>query len=218
VVALAGHATTAASRLIAALLERVPPGTIACRAGCDHCCHQSVGLTAPEAIAIREHLRATRTPEALATLGARIAALRTRTRGLTTDERFSPAFPCPFLQAGQCSIYEARPLACRGMNALDADDCARRLRDPEARAEFLALGSGGRSLMEPIRAFHAVSAGLQLALAELHGLDMRPLDLVAAMDLLLNDSEATAEEWARGGRGFDAAVGGGIDRSKVGGV
>ena len=62
--------------------------------------------------------------------------------------------------------------------------------DPEARAAFLAAGVGGRSFMEPIRAFHAVSAGLQLGLSELHGLDMRPLDLTAALDLLLNGPPA----------------------------
>ena len=37
--------------------------------------------------------------------------------------------------------------------------------------------------MEPIRAFHAVSAGIQLGLAELYRLDMRALDLTAAIDL-----------------------------------
>jgi Fe-S-cluster containining protein len=209
VAGLAEGAMAATSRLIESLLARAPAGAIACKAGCDHCCHQSVGLTPPEALAIRDHLRATRSPEALAALAARIAELRGRTRGLTTDERYSPQFPCPFLEAGQCSIYEARPLACRGMNALDAGDCARRLRDPAARAEFLARGAGGRSFMEPIRAFHAVSAGLQIALAELYRLDMRPLDLVGAMDLLLNGPGETDARWLDGQGGFEPAVGAG---------
>ena len=58
--------------------------------------------------------------------------------------------------------------------------------------------------MEPIRAFHAVSAGLQIALAELYSLDMRPLDLTAAMDLLLNGPESIPAEWMIGKTPFDS--------------
>ena len=211
---LARAVMAGASRLIDTLLARVPAGTVACQAGCDHCCHQSVGLTPPEALAIHDHLRASRSPEQFAALAARVGALRAKTRGLSTDERFSPQYPCLFLEGGRCSIYEVRPLACRGMNALDAEDCARRLRDPVVRAQFLARGSGGTSFMEPIRTFHALSAGLQLGLADLYGLDMRPLDLVAAMDLLLNGPETISDGWSRGEPAFEPAVGGGISPPK----
>jgi hypothetical protein len=93
------------------------------------------------------------------------------------------------------------------MNALDAAECARRLREPDARAAFLASGVGGHSFMEPIRAFHAVSAGLQLGASELHGLDMRPLDLGAALDLLLNGPESIPDAWIAGGAPFESARG-----------
>jgi hypothetical protein len=97
------------------------------------------------------------------------------------------------------------------MNSLDAEECKTRLRDPEARAEFLARGSGGRSFMEPIRACHAVSAGLQLSLSELYGLDMRPLELTLALDLLLNGvngADTTSAEWLSGKHAFEPALGG----------
>ena len=61
--------------------------------------------------------------------------------------------------------------------------------------------------MEPIRAFHAVSAGIQLGLSELHGLDMRPLDLIAALDLLLNGPESIPDAWIGGGSAFESARG-----------
>jgi hypothetical protein len=91
------------------------------------------------------------------------------------------------------------------MNSLDANECAERLRDPAARAEFLASGLGGHSFMEPIRAFHAVSAGLQLGLSELHGLDMRALELTAALDLLLNGPASIPDEWIAGRTPFESA-------------
>jgi hypothetical protein len=94
------------------------------------------------------------------------------------------------------------------MNSLDAEECKARLRDPDARAAFLASGSGGRSFMEPIRAFHAVSAGLQLSLSELYGLDMRPLELTAALDALLNGPESSVAEWLSGKPSFESALGG----------
>lgn len=205
-VALARNVLAATSRLNDALLARAPAGKVACKVGCDHCCHQSVGLTPPEALAIRDHLQKTLSGPELARVAGRIAEAHERTAALSSAERFSPEIPCPFLSAGRCSIYEVRPLACRGMNALDADECATRLRDPDARAAFLAGGRGGRSFMEPIRAAHAVSAGLQIALAELYRLDMRPLELTAAMHALLCAAEPAAEAWIAGERSFESAV------------
>jgi Fe-S-cluster containining protein len=203
--ALARNVMAATSRLNDGLLARVPPGTVACKSGCDHCCYQSVGVTPPEALAIWRHLTATLSAAELAALAARIAEVHEQTRRMTSGERFSPEHPCPFLAEGCCSIYEVRPLACRGMNALDAGECATRLRDPDARAAFLAGGPGGRSFMEPIRAAHAVSAGLQIGLSELYQLDMRPLELSAAMHALFSGPES-ADGWVDGGRTFESAV------------
>jgi Fe-S-cluster containining protein len=185
--AVAKNVMAATSRLAESLLARAANGQVACRAGCDHCCHQSVGVTAPEALAIFEHLKAALSGPELSAIAEHVATLHERTRGLSSAERFSSAHPCPFLKAGECSVYEVRPLACRGMNSLDAEECSTRLRDPMARAAFLQDGSGGHSFLEPIRAFHAISEGLQLGLSELYQLDMRPLELTFALHLLMNE-------------------------------
>lgn len=205
-VELAQSAMAATSRIADGLLARAPEGAVACKAGCGHCCYQAVGVTAPEALAIVDHLRRTLSSPDLERVAVHVSELHETTRGMSSAERFSPSHPCPFLRAERCSIYEVRPLACRGMNSLDAGECASRLRDPEARAAFLASGRGGHSFMEPIRAFHAVSAGLQLSLAELYHLDMRPLELTAVMHLLLNGTELSAREWLNGETPFDSAI------------
>ena len=205
-VELARTAMAATSRLAEGLLARAPEGAVACKAGCDHCCYQSVGVTPPEAFAIVDHLRRTLSAPELARVAAHIAEAHGRTCGLSSQERFSPDHPCPFLEAGRCTIYEVRPLACRGMNSLDAGECSTRLRQPEARAAFLADGRGGHSFMEPIRAVHAISAGLQLGLSELYHLDMRPLELTAAMQLLLAGPDSGAGEWIGGQTPFESAV------------
>jgi Fe-S-cluster containining protein len=207
-VALARNAMAATSRLAEGLLAQAPAGSVACRAGCAHCCYQSVGVTPPEALAIFDYLQHSRSPSELASLSAQVAARNAQTSGLSASERFSPDHPCPFLQVelGHCSIYEVRPLACRGMNSLDAGECETRLRDPAARAAFLAAGRGGRSFMEPIRAFHAVSAGLQVGVADLYELDMRPLELTAALHILLSAPEAAPQAWLSGETPFEAAL------------
>jgi len=206
IAALARNVMDAVSRLTAGLLARAPAGAVACRAGCDHCCYQAVSVTVPEALAIAAHLRATLAGAELAALVARVATALARTRGLSPGQRFSPEHPCPFLEEAHCSIYSVRPLSCRGMNSLDAGECAQRLRDPASRAAFVANGRGGRSFLEPIRAVQAVSAGIQLALGELFGLDMRPLDLIAAVHALLDGPPATIEAWLAGQPSFGAAV------------
>jgi hypothetical protein len=92
------------------------------------------------------------------------------------------------------------------MNSLDARECESRLRDPKARAAFLTAGSGGHSYLEPIRAFHAVSAGLQLGMSELYRLDMRPLDLIGATHLLLSGPETIPEDWLAGRAPFESVL------------
>lgn len=206
VVELTRSAMTSTSHLIAGLLGRAPEGTVACTEGCDHCCYQVVGVTAAEALTIFEHLRQTRSDAEIERLASRAAELHERTRGLSSVERFSPEHPCLFLEAGRCSIYEVRPLSCRGMNSLDAGECEARLRDPTARAAFLAKGHGGRCFVEPIQAFRAVSAGLQLGLSELYGLDARPLDLTFAMRLLLEGGPSLARAWIAGQKPFAPAL------------
>jgi hypothetical protein len=194
------------SELVTHVLSRAPEGAVACRSGCDHCCHQIVRVSAPEALAIFEHLQTTRSSEELERLKEHVRMLHERSRGLSPAERLSPEHPCVFLDAGRCSIYDVRPFACRGVNSLDAADCERRLRDPEARADFLAKGHGGRCYVAPLLAFRAVSSGLQLALSELYRLDPRGLDLTSAMHLLFQGDAPLARAWLDGEQPFGEAL------------
>lgn len=207
VVRVTREAMDATAALAEGFLAQAPVGALGCKPGCDHCCYQSVGVTPAEALTIVQHLQRSRSTAELERLRAKIASARERTRGLTAAERYSPEHPCAFLEGAQCSIYEVRPLSCRGMNSLDAGECAENLRNPVSRAAFVASGSAGHSYLEPIRAFHAVSAGLQLAFSELFHLDMRPLDLIAAIDELLR-SQSAIQEWLEGRPALSAARGG----------
>ena len=92
-------------------------GSLACRRGCSHCCHQRVTVTAPEVFHIAGILR--RAPgRAAAFLEAESA-----TRGLSQAERWRTRIPCPLLCNSECTIYASRPLSCRGAVSLDAGAC-----------------------------------------------------------------------------------------------
>jgi Fe-S-cluster containining protein len=204
-VELAVYAMTVVSELSDGFLQRLPEGIVACKAGCDHCCHQVVHLTPPEALAIVDYLRRILSPAELSSLAARVSDARERTQGLAPIDRFTSAHPCPFLEAGRCSIYEVRPLACRAMNSRDADGCAKILQDSVVRAEFLTNPRAGYSFAEPIRAFLSISVGLQLGLSEVYQLEMHPLELAAASDVLLCGGPSLPAQWISGQRTFEPA-------------
>ena len=206
---LGKKAMEATSTLTASLLSRAPEGALACREGCAHCCHQRVGVTVPEALAIFATLEATRSPAELGGLGERVERAYRATRGLTRDERNSPEHACPLLDNGLCSVYEVRPLACRGAHSTDEQACRSKLHDREQRAAYERGELPGHSFVEPVRAVHAISAGLQLGLHEGLGLDMRPLDLTAALHVLLSEAaETKAQRWFEGSPAFAEAYGG----------
>ena len=79
---------------------------VACSKGCSACCKMNVDITSIEA----ERLSAAS--------GKRMASVRAPLRR-STDE-FS-GVPCPFLVGDVCSVYEARPYACRAHQSFDTD-------------------------------------------------------------------------------------------------
>lgn len=97
---------------------------VACRRGCNHCCHTQVFLTTDEAEVIGKRIG--RKPQHVAAPG----------RGRDDRESFDFGYhnPCTFLIDGECSIYENRPLPCRLQYSLDVDALMCELTPPESKA------------------------------------------------------------------------------------
>jgi hypothetical protein len=85
----------------------------ACKKGCSHCCHIKVEMTDLEAVQLGEAIG--RRPN----MNQRYTSLDEAWFGYHT--------PCPFLEDGECSIYEHRPMACRKNHNLDIDELFCRL-------------------------------------------------------------------------------------------
>lgn len=95
-------------------------GPVACGADCAYCCYvPRVLVTLPELARILEHVQTWP--------GDRIDALKTRLAahvGARMDVGPPAAKPpCALLEGGRCSVYEVRPLVCRGQHAFHVQEC-----------------------------------------------------------------------------------------------
>lgn len=82
----------------------------ACRSGCSACCHIPVELMASEAQLIGR------------AIGRVVAVVPTEKRNVSAPTWQGEGHACQFLVAGECGIYEHRPLACRLLFNMDKDE------------------------------------------------------------------------------------------------
>ena len=154
---------------------------LACRVGCNFCCHLRVMALPHEAIALFRYLQS-RMPEAT----ARIVRMRVREH---TSSAASAARACAFLVDGECAAYEARPSACAGYHSLSKERCEQSFLDPSLPTGTVAL----RSLQVVAT---ALEEGLSSALRA-QGLTQERIELhVAVADLLANP--ALIARWRAG--------------------
>lgn len=104
--------------------------TVACRAGCDACCHGPVDVQAHEVFYAADHIQRHFAPQALDDLISRLERHRERIAALAAGERDRVRQPCALLSAGACSIYAARPQPCRAHHTNNATTCHAHRDDP----------------------------------------------------------------------------------------
>jgi len=156
----------------------------ACAAGCSFCCHVNAYATAPEVLAIADHLRKTLPDEGLAKLRDKLVEHVSRVSPLDDEARWTAKIPCFLLDgAGRCSIYEVRPLRCRAFHSRDAGECKAGFEGQNDASPVLA------PLLD--RAMNAVEAGYDLALVD-EGLSALGLRLEIALLSALFDPSAGA--------------------------
>jgi Fe-S-cluster containining protein len=157
----------------------------ACAPGCWFCCHLPVDVLTPEAFRIAAHLRRTRGPAELAALVYRL--------GVQSRQDFG-ARPCVFLADGRCSIYEVRPLVCRGYNSLSRERCEAFFHDP-------SIDLKGTKDRIAARLAAAIEDGVIAGLTAL-GLDAEWYELPNAVLRAMDVSDGPAR-WARGEAVFE---------------
>ena len=117
---------------------------VACRAGCDACCHVPVGVQAHEVLIAAHYVQTHFSPSDLEALIARAAAHRETFAGRSNFDRTALKTPCVLLREGNCSIYEARPEACRSHHGNNAEACRTNLESGREDIDVYIPGVRGR--------------------------------------------------------------------------
>jgi Fe-S-cluster containining protein len=168
-------------RRMSAAIDALPSKTQhACAPGCYFCCYLPVDVLAPEAFRIAAHLQQTRSPAELGALVYRLGAHGQHDFG---------ARPCVFLANGRCSIYEVRPMVCRGYNSLSKEQC-------EAYYHDASVDLRGTKDRVAVCMAEAMEEGVIAGLEAL-GLDAQWYELPSAVLRALETSDGPAR-WARG--------------------
>jgi Fe-S-cluster containining protein len=95
---------------------------IACSKGCSHCCRNFVSASPPDIFHVARYIRDNHEADFAAAFN-RICAAEDNTRNVSQDVRYKEHQPCALLIDGACSVYEARPMACRGWASMDVRPC-----------------------------------------------------------------------------------------------
>jgi uncharacterized protein len=195
VIAVVENAIAVADAAVKAAMETEPPRRVlACAEGCDWCCYKVVGTVAPEVLRIAAYLRETLSADAWQALRERVAQANEQRRALRPDQRRRAALPCVFLKDNRCSVYQVRPMTCRGYNSSDPRCCQ-------------DLVSGAKYVEVPIyapqqRLYTFVLDGLRAGVEE-SKLEGGLLDLIAALNVALTpDAES---RWLAGEKVFASA-------------
>jgi len=157
----------------------------ACAPGCFFCCYLPVDVLAPEAFLIAAHLQQTRSPGELAALVYQL--------GAHSQQGFG-THPCVFLAQGRCSIYEVRPMVCRGYNSLSKERC-------EAFHHDASTDLKGTKDRVAGRLAEAMEEGIIAGLKAL-GLEAQWYELASAVLRVLETANGPAR-WARGEAVFE---------------
>jgi Fe-S-cluster containining protein len=169
--------------------------SVACRAGCDACCHVPVGVQAHEVLIAARHVQTHFSPTQLDELIARAAAHRAAFAGRTNIERTALRTPCALLVEGSCSIYEARPEACRSHHSHNADSCRSNLASGNEALDVYIPGVRGRMF--------AVMLAIDQAVVEA-GFDGQAYDFGSALHEALTSS-LCAVRWVQRQNAFPDA-------------
>ena len=152
---------------------------VACRAGCGTCCHVPVGVQAHEVLLAAEYIQTHYAPDDLTAAVGRFADHRAAFAGRSMEERAAFKIPCALLRDNSCSIYEARPEACRSHHSRNLAGCRSNLDTGIDIVDVLIPEIRGRMF--------AVMLGIDQAVTEA-GYDDRAYDFGSAMHEALTDS------------------------------
>ena len=160
-----------------------------CQAGCAYCCCKpNVLASVPEIANIIGFVRKNVSADGRRDLEERTRRYRTQVEGRRVEDPTNESVPCPLLVDGRCSVYEVRPLICRGYNSTDVDACRRAHEDATVLVPTFAL-------LKDVASGATVGAAQQLHAA---GINDAMVDLGTALGLILEADDQFVERVVEG--------------------
>ena len=120
-------------------LKRNPSNhRIECAKGCGFCCHLRVSAMAPEVFHVANFVRKQFAGNLQDVIG-QVRSANANSQGLSAADRPLHKFPCGLLVANACSVYVARPSACRGLTSISVKTCERGYNGEEVQVQTPAV-------------------------------------------------------------------------------
>jgi Fe-S-cluster containining protein len=151
-----------------------------CTKGCDWCCHQPVFASNFEILHMVEYIQKYLPEEYIGEIAAKAAAKNNRVKALPNEEMLLHKSACPLLDNGSCTIYPARPMACRIYLSTSLESCRKFYNSPAEKDSYPAL------LAFPLRAGKLLNEGFMAAMKQ-HGLPATEYRLEEGLGLFLRN-------------------------------
>ncbi len=133
---------------------------IHCKKGCSYCCHQAVFANSYELHYLGNFIQNQFDSSAIQQIKKEAAAKNKVTSQLDEKAVLNDKGPCPLLKAGTCSVYAARPMACRIYLSTHVGSCIEFYQNPTNKENYPAL------LEFPLMAGRMMNEGFMAALKE----------------------------------------------------
>jgi Fe-S-cluster containining protein len=131
---------------------------IHCRKGCAWCCYQPVFALSYELDYLNDFVSKHFDKQKQDEIRKRAKAKKQKLNSLSEEDILNSKFPCPLLENGACTAYEARPMACRIYLSTNVKTCLDFFHHPEDKKSIPAL------LDFPMRAGRMMNEGFKSAL------------------------------------------------------
>jgi Fe-S-cluster containining protein len=138
---------------------------IACRKGCEWCCHQPVFALDYELEYLAHFIKNNFSELEKTEIKTRAGIKNRKFSQLKNEDLLNAKHPCPLLKNGACLAYAARPVACRIYLSSKLESCLKFFREPEDKNSYPAL------LDLPMRAGRMMNEGFKSAL-KMNGLSI----------------------------------------------
>ncbi len=148
---------------------------IHCKKGCSWCCSQPVFTNEWEAGYLRFFMMKNFTSHKLNEIKKKADNKNAITSKLSRKEILRTRISCPFLENNACSVYAARPLACRIYLSSNLDSCIYEFNNPADNKNYAKLYDF------PLHAGRKMNEGIAAWLEE-HGFKVREMRLEEAVN------------------------------------